>query len=237
MEQLFQGSPLALLQLPPHQTGGLRPGNGQLIFSVRQHRQLFSVLHLMPENGFFSCDRPLPGLLPLRDMRSGALDLSSLYQPTLQSPMPLSVAAVSIDYPHTLEEALTRALLEERGGSATAASVSCCTLCSSSASLCCCCSRRLCSRRCSRTAPLLASSRCERSDLHTAQAAARTSHQIREAPPHTHTRTPHTLSLTQGGRRHSMSRTLWRVASQSQWALRVRALQRIPQQNPQHPNH
>ena len=121
MEQLFQGSPLALLQLPPHQTGGLRPGNGQLIFSVRQHRQLFSVLHLMPENGFFSCDRPLPGLLPLRDMRSGALDLSSLYQPTLQSPMPLSVAAVSIDYPHTLEEALTRALLEERGGSATAA--------------------------------------------------------------------------------------------------------------------
>ena len=120
MEQLFQGSPLALLHLPPHQTGGLRPGNGQLIFSVHQHRQLERALHLMPENGFFSCDRPLPGLLPMRDMRSGALDFSSLYQPTLQSPMPLSVAAVAIQYPHTLEEALTRALLEERGGSGAA---------------------------------------------------------------------------------------------------------------------
>ena len=95
MEQLQQGSPLALLQLPPHQHQHLRPSGGQLVFALRSHRQLRNVLHLLPENGLFSADQPLPGLLPQRH-QGGDFDAASLHQPTLQTAFALSVAAVAL---------------------------------------------------------------------------------------------------------------------------------------------
>ena len=117
MEQLQQGSPLALLQLPPHQHQHLRPSGGQLVFALRSHRQLRNVLHLLPENGLFSADQPLPGLLPQRH-QGGDFDAASLHQPTLQTAFALSVAAVALSYPAALEAKLLRQLHDEASAAA-----------------------------------------------------------------------------------------------------------------------
>ena len=117
MEQLQQGSPLALLQLPPHQHGLLRRSGGQLVFALRAHRQLRSVAHLMPENGLFSADQPLPGLRPQRHP-GGGFDAASLHQPTLQTSFALSVSAVALSYPAALEARLLRQLHEDASAAA-----------------------------------------------------------------------------------------------------------------------
>ena len=78
---------------------------GQLVFSLRTHRQLLSVAHLMPEVGLFSPHMPLPGLLPQRG-RDGSFDAASLYQPVLQSSFALTVSGVTLSYPPALEEKL-----------------------------------------------------------------------------------------------------------------------------------
>ena len=110
MEQLQQGSPLALLQLPPHQHQHLRPSGGQLVFALRAHRQLRNVLHLMPENGLFSPDQPLPGVLPQRHP-GGEFDAACLHQPTLQArdphPSPTHTQTLSLGRTPTLTLTLT----------------------------------------------------------------------------------------------------------------------------------
>jgi len=118
MEQLQQGSPLALLQLPPHQHGHLRRSGGQLVFALRAHRQLaLRCAHLMPENGLFSADQPLPGLLPQRQP-SGDFEPAALHQPTPQTCFALSVSAVALSYPAALEARLLRKLHDDASAAA-----------------------------------------------------------------------------------------------------------------------
>ena len=70
------------------------------------------MLHLLPENGLFSADQPLPGLLPQRH-QGGEFDAASLHQPTLQTAFALSVSAVALSYPMALEARLLRQLHDE----------------------------------------------------------------------------------------------------------------------------
>ena len=111
----YQGSPLALLQLPApfDRSPYLNRGSAALVYSLKTHRALRPAMHLLSPDVFYSTTPPIPGLLPGRepgrDGRLLAAPLSKPDQKSVQTSCRVTASSLRITIPAYVEQELAKA--------------------------------------------------------------------------------------------------------------------------------
>ena len=133
--EIYHGSPIALLQpeltMPLERSAYLQRSKADLNYTLKSHKAMRSVMHLLPADVFMTCNTPWPGLLPARESsRSAQLLMCPLAKPDaryLQTSCKLSTMAIKVTMPASLESETARAayasMLTSLHGGAKAASI------------------------------------------------------------------------------------------------------------------